>query len=115
MKLLFGLWLRLSYEAHYHYLFGISLRSWLWAVVLFPLGAAAIGRISWSPAVAISALALLQKRWRVYLDASAQDCGEILVSAGQRGINLQLAVDDLIKVTGAPLSKTTRPPAEAPE
>ena len=63
----------------------------------------------------ISALALLQKRWRVYLDASAQDCGEILVSAGQRGINLQLAVDDLIKVTGARLAKITRPPAEAPE
>jgi len=59
MKLALGLWLRLSYLIEHHYFLRISLRSWLWAAVLFPLGAAAIGRMSWSPATAISVLALL--------------------------------------------------------
>jgi Cys-tRNA(Pro)/Cys-tRNA(Cys) deacylase len=49
----------------------------------------------------ISALALLAKHWKVYLDSSSSAYPEILVSAGQRGINLQLAVADLIKVTEA--------------
>ena len=48
----------------------------------------------------ISALALLNKGL-VVLDASAQGADTIPVSAGQRGINLQLAVSDPIKVTNA--------------
>jgi len=49
----------------------------------------------------ISALALLNRGFKVYLDATAQGFDTILVSAGQRGINLQLAVDALISVTNA--------------
>jgi len=49
----------------------------------------------------ISALAMLRKGWHVFLDASANDYEQIVVSAGQRGINLQLSVDGLISVTNA--------------
>ncbi len=51
----------------------------------------------------ISALALLNKGFRVLLDISCQDFERILVSAGQRGINLELATADLIVVVGAEL------------
>jgi len=49
----------------------------------------------------ISALALLHKNFPVYLDQSAEKLDKILVSAGKRGVNLELAVKDLIKVTNA--------------
>jgi Cys-tRNA(Pro)/Cys-tRNA(Cys) deacylase len=49
----------------------------------------------------ISALALLDKGFDVFLDASAHGFEEIYVSAGQRGINLRLRVADLIAVTKA--------------
>ena len=62
----------------------------------------------------ISALALLDKGWPVFLDATAQDWPDIAVSAGQRGINLQLAVRDLIAVTEARIADISRPPAVAP-
>ena len=56
----------------------------------------------------ISALALLQKRWKVLLDSSALAQGEIVVSAGQRGINLQLSANDFIAVTGAQTAEIAR-------
>ncbi|MEI6046309.1 MAG: aminoacyl-tRNA deacylase [Chloroflexota bacterium] len=49
----------------------------------------------------ISALALLQKGFRVFIAEEALQLEQIYVSAGQRGINLQLARTDLIKITGA--------------
>jgi Cys-tRNA(Pro)/Cys-tRNA(Cys) deacylase len=49
----------------------------------------------------ISALALLRRGFEVYLDEQANALDEIVVSAGQRGLNLQLAVEDLIRLTGA--------------
>jgi Cys-tRNA(Pro)/Cys-tRNA(Cys) deacylase len=49
----------------------------------------------------ISALALLNRPFDVYIDEHAQHYEEILVSAGQRGMNLQLHVSDLIAVTEA--------------
>jgi Cys-tRNA(Pro)/Cys-tRNA(Cys) deacylase len=51
----------------------------------------------------ISALALLNKGFDVYLDELATLHEQVLVSAGQRGINLRLPVADLIRVTGARL------------
>ncbi len=45
----------------------------------------------------ISALALVQKHWDVVLDASAEQYPAILVSAGERGVNLRIAVSDLKK------------------
>lgn len=49
----------------------------------------------------ISALALLHKNYPVYIDQPALQLERILVSAGKRGVNLELAVQDLIKVTRA--------------
>jgi Cys-tRNA(Pro)/Cys-tRNA(Cys) deacylase len=63
----------------------------------------------------ISPLALVSRRWRTYLDATARHYDVILVSAGQRGINLALGVDDLARVVSAQLVEITRPPAELPQ
>lgn len=49
----------------------------------------------------ISALMLLNKGFVIYLDQAAQNHERILVSAGQRGVNVELAVADLLKVTKA--------------
>ncbi len=55
----------------------------------------------------ISALALLNKGFVVYLDASAQAYDQIYVSAGQRGLDVKLKVADLVKVTGARVEDLT--------
>jgi Cys-tRNA(Pro)/Cys-tRNA(Cys) deacylase len=49
----------------------------------------------------IGALALTHKHWDVYLDESARTLETVCVSAGQRGINLRVAVSDLVRVLGA--------------
>jgi Cys-tRNA(Pro)/Cys-tRNA(Cys) deacylase len=49
----------------------------------------------------ISALALLQKRWTVLMDDSANELREILVSAGARGFDVRISVSDLAELTGA--------------
>lgn len=49
----------------------------------------------------ISALTLLNRGFDVFLDASAQAYEQIYVSAGQRGLDIKLAVSDLVKVTKA--------------
>lgn len=60
----------------------------------------------------IGALALAHKRWGVYLDQAAEEQDTILVNAGQRGINLQVKVQDLVRVTNARLVEVTDAPAE---
>jgi Cys-tRNA(Pro)/Cys-tRNA(Cys) deacylase len=52
----------------------------------------------------ISPLALINKGFQVVLDASAKDHPAIHISGGQRGLNIKLSVDDLIKLTNARLS-----------
>jgi Cys-tRNA(Pro)/Cys-tRNA(Cys) deacylase len=51
----------------------------------------------------ISALALTHKAYPVYLDQGALELpeGRMLVSAGRRGVNVELAVADLLRATGA--------------
>ena len=49
----------------------------------------------------ISALALINKGFDVYLDERASQFAEIAVSAGQRGANLLLPVKDLVRLTRA--------------
>ena len=49
----------------------------------------------------ISALALLNRPFDVYLDESATRFEEIAISAGQRGINVQLKVSAIIDLTHA--------------
>jgi Cys-tRNA(Pro)/Cys-tRNA(Cys) deacylase len=58
----------------------------------------------------ISALALLNRRFDVFIDRPATGLSHILVSAGKRGINLRITVDDLIQVTRAQVIEATRPP-----
>ncbi|MSP14398.1 MAG: aminoacyl-tRNA deacylase [Chloroflexi bacterium] len=48
----------------------------------------------------ISPLVLLNKGFAIYLDASARTLTSLNISAGQRGVNLRLKVEDLVKVTG---------------
>lgn len=55
----------------------------------------------------IGALALLDKPFAVYLDACAQRHDAILVNGGRRGLNLRLAVSDLIMMTNARLVEST--------
>ena len=49
----------------------------------------------------ISALALLNRGFEICIDRPAASLEQIVVSAGQRGVNLMLAVSDLIQVTAA--------------
>lgn len=51
----------------------------------------------------ISALALRDKRFPVYLDHSALTHERIMVSAGKRGVNLRLSPQDLIRAVDAQL------------
>ena len=51
----------------------------------------------------ISALALLNRGFDVYLDESADTIEKICISAGEKGLQLMLSVQDLIDVTGARL------------
>lgn len=49
----------------------------------------------------ISALALRQRHFSTYIAQNAMDCETILISAGQRGVDLRLRVADVVRVTGA--------------
>ncbi|MBI3763743.1 MAG: aminoacyl-tRNA deacylase, partial [Chloroflexi bacterium] len=49
----------------------------------------------------ISPLALLNKGFQVCLDRSAERHPHIHISGGRRGLNLRLAVNDLVALTGA--------------
>ena len=57
----------------------------------------------------ISPLALLDKRFEVYLDAPGAALEELYLNGGQRGVNLRLRVADLLAVTGARVIEATRP------
>src|SRR5919108_3016255 len=49
----------------------------------------------------ISALALLDRGFRVYVEQAARALTEFVVSAGQRGMNLRLRIDDFMRLTKA--------------
>jgi Cys-tRNA(Pro)/Cys-tRNA(Cys) deacylase len=55
----------------------------------------------------ISALALLNRGFSCLLDDSAQARPHIYVSGGRRGLDLKLAVADLVRITGARLAGVT--------
>ena len=57
----------------------------------------------------ISPLALLNKGFRVLLDSSAREKAEIHISGGQRGLNVRLPVEALIRLTNARLAKISSP------
>ena len=56
----------------------------------------------------ISPLALINRGFQVVIDQSAQSHEEIHISGGQRGLNIRLSVDDLIKLTNARISSIGR-------
>ena len=58
----------------------------------------------------ISALALIGKGFTVCIEAEALTHESILVSAGQRGWDVRLAVQDLIALTGARPITASMPP-----
>jgi len=49
----------------------------------------------------IGALALLNRGFEIWIDSAAKAHERICVNAGQRGVMLELRVDDLVRVTGA--------------
>ena len=61
----------------------------------------------------ISALALLNKGFEVWIDASATEWPELYVSAGERGLNVRLPVADLQRLTGARLAPAAAEDASA--
>lgn len=48
-----------------------------------------------------------RSRLRTVVDASAQDWGQVLCSAGRRGLEIELAPADLIRLTGAVVAPIT--------
>jgi Cys-tRNA(Pro)/Cys-tRNA(Cys) deacylase len=56
----------------------------------------------------ISPLALINKGFQVVIDSSSQGLEEIYISGGQRGLNIQLRVDDLVKLTNARVGGISR-------
>ena len=55
----------------------------------------------------IAALALLGKGFEPVLDAAVVEQSHVYVSAGRRGMQIRLAVTDLIRVTGAKVVRAT--------
>lgn len=64
-------------------------------------------RLTGLQAGGISPLALINKGFQVLVDASAQNQPEIYISGGQRGLNIRLAVTDLLNLTNARLASLT--------
>jgi Cys-tRNA(Pro)/Cys-tRNA(Cys) deacylase len=57
----------------------------------------------------ISAVALLDRHFEVYLDSGGAQLDEIYISGGQRGVTLRLRRADLIAITGARLVEAAAP------
>lgn len=58
-------------------------------------------RLTGMQAGGISALALRRPTFDVCIDESARGAGRIHVSAGKRGIDIEVAVEDLVRLTNA--------------
>lgn len=56
----------------------------------------------------ISPLALINRRFQVVIDISAQSQEEIYVSGGQRGLNICLATEALIELTNADVAAISK-------
>ena len=59
----------------------------------------------------ISPLALINRGFQVVIDSSAKNHQQIHISAGRRGLNLKLGVDDLVTLTKARIAGVARPAA----
>ncbi len=56
----------------------------------------------------ISPLALINKGFQVVIDSAAQAFEEIYISGGQRGLDIQLSVGDLVKLVNAKIGTVSR-------
>jgi Cys-tRNA(Pro)/Cys-tRNA(Cys) deacylase len=56
----------------------------------------------------ISPLALINKGFQVVIDSAANEFDEIYISGGQRGLNIQLGVADLVKLVNAKMGNVSR-------
>lgn len=56
----------------------------------------------------ISPLALINKGFQVVIDSQAQEFDEIYISGGQRGLDIQLPVADLMKLVNAKMGLVSR-------
>jgi Cys-tRNA(Pro)/Cys-tRNA(Cys) deacylase len=56
----------------------------------------------------ISPLALIHKGFQVVIDSAAQAYAEIYISGGQRGLNIQLGVQDLAELVNAKFGEVSR-------
>ena len=56
----------------------------------------------------ISPLALLKHNFQVVVDDTAQTLDEIYISGGQRGLNIRLPIEELIKLTNATIAAISR-------
>lgn len=56
----------------------------------------------------ISPLALINKGFQVVIDSAANEFDEINISGGQRGLNIQLGVSDLVKLVNAKMGAVSR-------
>lgn len=57
----------------------------------------------------ISPLALINKGFQVIIDADCEAYEEIYISGGQRGINIQIGVKDLLGLVNAKVGKISKP------
>lgn len=56
----------------------------------------------------ISPLALINKGFQVVIDSAAESFGEIYISGGQRGLDIQVKTGDLVKLVNARLGTISR-------
>ncbi|MBL8099712.1 MAG: hypothetical protein JNK81_11045 [Anaerolineales bacterium] len=56
----------------------------------------------------ISPLALINKGFQVVIDSACETYKEIYISGGQRGVNIQIGVDDLIQLVNAKVSTISK-------
>ena len=56
----------------------------------------------------ISPLALINKGFQVVIDSAAQSYERIYISGGQRGLDIHMRVDDLMKLTNAKMGNVSR-------
>ena len=64
-------------------------------------------RLTGLQAGGISPLALINKGFQVVIDSSAQKFLEIYISGGQRGLDIRLSVNDLVKLTNAHIGQVS--------
>jgi Cys-tRNA(Pro)/Cys-tRNA(Cys) deacylase len=57
----------------------------------------------------ISPLALINKGFQVVIDSACESFSEIFISGGQRGINIQIGVKDLISLVNAKIGLISKP------